>query len=93
MASISSGFANLLLTLHALLEECDLTHAGERMTMSQSAMSGALTRLRRHFDDDLLVREGRGFVLSPLAGRLRPAVAERAPGCSLALDPLHVFPD
>ena len=38
--------ANLLLALHALLEECNLTHAGERMTMSQSAMSATLTPLR-----------------------------------------------
>ncbi|WP_309238453.1 LysR family transcriptional regulator [Actinoplanes aureus] len=68
--------ANLLLSLHALLEERNLTHAGERMTMSQSAMSSALTRLRRHFGDELLVRSGRGFDLSPLAERLRPAVAE-----------------
>ncbi|MFC7531793.1 LysR substrate-binding domain-containing protein [Actinoplanes sp. GCM10030250] len=68
--------ANLLLSLHALLEERNLTHAGERMTMSQSAMSSALTRLRRHFDDELMIRSGRGFELSPLAERLRPAVAE-----------------
>ncbi|WP_328471153.1 LysR substrate-binding domain-containing protein [Actinoplanes sp. NBC_00393] len=68
--------ANLLLSLHALLEERNLTHAGERMTMSQSAMSSALTRLRKHFNDELLVRSGRGFDLSPLAERLRPAVAE-----------------
>ena len=51
--------ANLLLSLHALLEECNLTRAGDRMTMSQSAMSGALVRLRKHFDDELLVRTGR----------------------------------
>jgi DNA-binding transcriptional LysR family regulator len=68
--------ANLLLSLHALLEEQNRTHAGERMTMSQPAMSGALTRLRKHFDDDLLVRVGRGFELTPLAERLRPLVAE-----------------
>ncbi|MGC4108958.1 MAG: LysR family transcriptional regulator [Nocardioides sp.] len=68
--------ANLLLALHALLEERNLTHAGERMTMSQPAMSGALTRLRKHFDDELLVRAGRGFELTPLAERLRPAVTE-----------------
>ena len=68
--------ANLLLALHALLEERNLTHAGERMTMSQPAMSGALTRLRKHFDDELLVRVGRGFELSPLAERLKPAVEE-----------------
>ena len=68
--------ANLLLSLHALLEERNLTHAGERMTMSQPAMSGALARLRKHFDDELLVRSGRGFDLSPLAEELRPRVAE-----------------
>jgi DNA-binding transcriptional LysR family regulator len=68
--------ANLLLSLHALLEERNLTHAGERMTMSQPAMSGALSRLRKHFDDELLVRSGRGFELSPLAEELRPLVAE-----------------
>ncbi|WP_246051150.1 LysR family transcriptional regulator [Nocardioides guangzhouensis] len=68
--------ANLLLSLHALLEERNLTHAGNRMTMSQPAMSGALARLRKHFDDELLVRSGRGFELTPLAEDLRPVVAE-----------------
>ena len=68
--------ANLLLSLHALLEERNLTHAGTRMTMSQPAMSGALARLRKHFDDELLVRTGRGFELSPLGEELRPVVAE-----------------
>lgn len=68
--------ANLLLSLHALLEERNLTRAGERMTMSQPAMSGALTRLRKHFDDELLTRDGRGFELTPLAVQLLPVVAE-----------------
>jgi DNA-binding transcriptional LysR family regulator len=68
--------ANLLLALHALIEERNLTHAGERMTMSQPAMSGALARLRKQFDDELLVRAGRGFELTPLAEELRPVVAE-----------------
>lgn len=68
--------ANLVLALHALLEERNLTHAGNRMAMSQPAMSGALARLRKHFDDDLLVRAGRGFELTPLGEELRPAVAE-----------------
>src|SRR3954471_19128664 len=68
--------ASLLLSLHALLEERNLTHAGERMTMSQPAMSGALTRLRKHFDDELLVRAGRGFELTALAEEIRPLVAD-----------------
>ncbi len=68
--------ANLLLALHALIEERNLTHAGERMMMSQPAMSGALARLRKQFDDELLVRAGRGFELTPLAEELRPVVIE-----------------
>jgi len=68
--------ANLLLPLHALLEEPNLTHAGARMSMSQQAMSGALARLRKHFGDELLVRAGRGFRLTPMAESLRPLVAE-----------------
>lgn len=67
---------NLLLSLHALLEERNVTHAGTRINMSQPAMSGALARLRRHFHDELLVREGRDHELTPLAEKLRPAVAE-----------------
>jgi len=46
------------------------------MTMSQPAMIGALARLRKQFDDELLVRAGRGFELTPLAEGLRPVVAE-----------------
>jgi DNA-binding transcriptional LysR family regulator len=67
--------ANLLLSLHALLEERNLTHAGARMTMSQSAMSGALARLRKHFGDELLTRSGREYGLTPFAEKLRPSVA------------------
>ena len=37
-------------------------------------MSSALAKLRRHFDDPLLVRDGRGFVLTPLAQSLRAPV-------------------
>jgi len=68
--------ANLLLPLHALLQERNLTRAGDRLTMSPSAISGALIRLRKHFGDELLVRTGRAFTLTPLGERLRPVVAE-----------------
>jgi DNA-binding transcriptional LysR family regulator len=73
--AVRSIDANLLLPLHALLGERNLTHAGHQLVVSQPAMSGALARLRRHFDDPLLVRHGRGYELTPLAERIRPAVA------------------
>jgi len=76
MASVSSIDLNLLVALGALLEERNLTRAGEKTSMSQPAMSGALARLRRHFDDELLVRDGRQYELTPLAHRLLPDVRD-----------------
>lgn len=65
---------NLLVALEALLEEKNVTHAGVRLNTSQSAMSGSLARLRRHFNDELLIRVGREYELTPLAERLLPVV-------------------
>lgn len=58
---------NLLVTLDALLTEKNVTRAGLRMNLSQSAMSGGLARLRQFFQDELLVPMGRQMVLTPLA--------------------------
>ncbi|GLZ12016.1 LysR family transcriptional regulator [Actinomadura sp. NBRC 104425] len=58
---------NLIVVLHALLEERNVTRAGERLGMSQPGTSAALGRLRRHFNDPLLQREGGQYVLTPLA--------------------------
>jgi DNA-binding transcriptional LysR family regulator len=58
---------NLLVALDALLSERNVTRAGQRVGLSQPAMSGTLARLREHFNDDLLVRVGRQLELTPLA--------------------------
>ncbi len=65
---------NLLVPLQALLEERSVSRAAERMFMSQPALSAALARLRRHFNDDLLVRSGNHYVLSPLGAELLDSV-------------------
>ncbi len=65
---------NLLLPLKVLLEEGNVTRAGQRLELSQPAMSAALARLRRRFDDELLVRAGRDYELSPFARDLLPEV-------------------
>ena len=44
--------------------------------MSQPAMSAALARLRRHFGDDLLEREGRGYRRTVFGEQLLPTVRE-----------------
>lgn len=61
---------NLLVALHSLLTERSVTKAGETIGLSQPATSAALGKLRRHFGDELLAREGQRFVLTPLATAL-----------------------
>jgi DNA-binding transcriptional LysR family regulator len=62
---------NLLLTLDALLAERNVTRAAARLHVTQPAVSAALARLRRHFDDLLLNRVGNRYELTPLAAQLR----------------------
>ena len=61
---------NLLVALDALLREKSVTQAGRRVHLSQSAMSGALARLRHAFNDELLVSGRGGMSLTPLAESL-----------------------
>ncbi|WCT79218.1 LysR family transcriptional regulator [Novosphingobium humi] len=58
---------NQLVALDALLGECSVTRAAERVFLSQSAMSWSLARLREHFGDPLLVQVGRNMILTPFA--------------------------
>ncbi|MET0820051.1 MAG: LysR family transcriptional regulator [Aeromicrobium sp.] len=70
---------NLLVTLDALLEQQNVTRAARQLGLSQPAVSSALSRLRRHFDDELLSRDGNRYLLTPLAEQLRePAAAALA---------------
>jgi LysR family nod box-dependent transcriptional activator len=55
---------NLLVVLDALLAERNVSRAGRRIELSQSAMSAALARLRLVFRDPLLVRSGRNLALT-----------------------------
>jgi DNA-binding transcriptional LysR family regulator len=67
---------NLLVALDALLSERHVTRAGERLQLSQPAMSGALARLRTHFGDELIIQLGRKMVLTPLAASLHKPVRD-----------------
>ncbi|NNE52421.1 MAG: LysR family transcriptional regulator [Sulfitobacter sp.] len=49
---------NLLRVLDALLETRSTTYAGQRIGLSQPAVSSALGRLRRQLDDPLFIRNG-----------------------------------
>lgn len=83
---------NLLIALRALLEEANVTRAGERIGMGQSTMSSALSRLRTVFQDELLVRIGRDYELTPLARQILPQVQLTLPLVAQALgqeQPFH----
>lgn len=74
---MNPAFASLSLshlrTLESLLQLKNLSHAAARLGCSQSALSRQLAQLRQAFDDPLLVRQGRGYVLSEYAqGLLEP---------------------
>lgn len=77
---------NLLLLLRVLLEEGNVTRAGARLDLGQPAMSAALAKLRRRFDDELLVRAGRDYELTPFARDLLPEVQHAVRLMARALD-------
>jgi DNA-binding transcriptional LysR family regulator len=61
---------NLLVPLQALLEERSVTKAAMRVHLSQPAMSRTFERLREAFSDDLLIRSGKKYALTPRAAAL-----------------------
>jgi DNA-binding transcriptional LysR family regulator len=76
---------NLLVALDVLLQECNVTRAAARLSISQPAMSAQLTKLRRLFNDLILIpaESGRGMTPTALAIVLHQ-------GLSSALDALEV---
>ena len=73
--NINSVDLNLLRVLDSLLKDANVSAAARRLGLSQPAVSGALARLRKIFDDPLLVRSGPTLVRTRLAEELRPNIA------------------
>lgn len=77
---IRSADLNLLVALDVLERERSVTRAGQRMGLSQPAMSNALARLRRLLEDPVLVRSSEGMVptrrVGEIIGPVRQALAE-----------------
>ncbi|MBU2515863.1 LysR family transcriptional regulator [bacterium] len=62
---------NLLVVFDAIYKEKNLTRAGQRLNLSQPAISHALNRLRNAFDDPLFVRHGYQMEPTPLTEELK----------------------
>src|SRR5882724_10574829 len=61
---------NLLVVFAVVMRERSTTRAGNRLFLSQSAVSHALRRLRTLFEDDLFVRASQGVAPTPRAEAL-----------------------
>lgn len=61
---------NLLPVLDEVLRQRNLTRAAETLNLTQSAVSNSLKLLREHFQDELLVRDGRKLRLTEFAESL-----------------------
>src|SRR5215467_3385267 len=89
VAHLANLDLNLLVALRELLSERNVTRAAERLGVTQPAASAALARLRRHFGDELLVRDKGGYTLTALAAQLDAVcgAAERLFAASTHFDP------
>lgn len=84
---MSNPDLNLLTTLDVLLAEGSVARAAQRLRLSPSAMSRALSRLRETTGDPLLVRAGRGLVPTPRALALREQVHQLVHDAQTVLRP------
>ncbi|MCP3655622.1 LysR family transcriptional regulator [Herbaspirillum sp.] len=67
MATFNNMDLNLLRVFQAIADERSLTLAGNRLHLSQPAVSYALGRLRQIFDDPLFIRTKEGMQPTPAA--------------------------
>jgi DNA-binding transcriptional LysR family regulator len=81
----------LLVSLDALLQEGSVTGAARRVGLSTPAMSHALARIRERLGDPILVRSGRGMLLTPRALLLKPQVHNVVTEARRALEPERPF--
>jgi DNA-binding transcriptional LysR family regulator len=82
---------NLLRVFDAMAIELNTTRAGERVGLSQPAVSAALGRLRHIVGDELFVREGNRMVATPRALMLREPIREALRQMEYALSAVARF--
>jgi DNA-binding transcriptional LysR family regulator len=85
--------ADLIMALHALLQEQNVTQAARQLGITQSAMSARLARLRTVFDDRLFVgtTHGRGVVPTARAQAMRESVSKAIAALEALVEPNDQF--
>jgi DNA-binding transcriptional LysR family regulator len=89
MANVKWGAfdLNLLIVFDAVMQERSVTRAGDRLGLSQPALSHALTRLRHMLKDDLFVRSPKGMVPTPRAEQLALPIKQALEELQHSLEP------
>ena len=82
---------NLLRVLDALFREGSTVKAAARLGLSQSAVSGALSRLRHALGDPLFLRQGNRLVETDYAARLKGPLHEELERLEAMLSPPSAF--
>lgn len=88
---MESADLGLLVSLDALLQEGSVTAAARRVGLSTPAMSHALARIRQRLGDPILVRSGRGMLLTPRAIALKAQVHAVVNEARRTLEPARPF--
>jgi DNA-binding transcriptional LysR family regulator len=83
---------NLLLVFDAVMSERSVTRAGDRLHLTQGAVSHALTRLRQVTGDQLFLRSRDGMRPTPRAIALAGPVQEALSRLDAALNPMQFDP-
>jgi DNA-binding transcriptional LysR family regulator len=83
---------NLLVVFDAIMRDRSVTRAGQRLGLSQPAMSHALTRLRHMLKDELFVRSPNGMLPTPRAEELATPIRVALDGLQQSLEPVQFEP-
>jgi DNA-binding transcriptional LysR family regulator len=83
---------NLLVVFDAIMRDRSVTRAGQRLGLSQPAMSHALARLRHMLKDELFVRSPNGMMPTPRAEELATPIRIALDGLQESLEPVRFDP-
>lgn len=82
---------NLLVVFQEVFQERQISSVAQKLGLSQPAVSNALARLRKSFDDELFVRTALGMQPTPLALQLAEPFSNALASIRQALNQHEVF--
>ncbi len=83
---------NLLMIFDAIMTEGAITRAADRLSMTQPAVSNALSRMRTAWNDELFVKDGRGIQPTSFAKNLWSQIQEPLGELEVAVNPTDFNP-